>query len=281
MSWFLFILTVAAVTLGLLGAPRVASADTLVINNFNTSGESWKIYDYNGLPFPQMGGNNVFYDVTWESSGGVGNSGYVWADASRWRIDVPEDPDSILSLIYYNRWVTPQSEYRDLRQTNVSVYLRGDNLDLKGASVQFWACNSHRGSRWHYTSQPLSVSQGTWGQKLSFVLSNNENLWHNSWGGYPENPASLNEVLSTTDSFGFSFLGFPTGQEVTGTFSMDSLVITTVPEPTSAEMLAIGGLVLLAAVWWHIASFATRNVVGTLAETVRERFRKSCFCENS
>jgi hypothetical protein len=213
-----------------------------LVDTFNAGGQGWQIYDYNGQPFGTEGGVNVFYPVTWESSGGVGDSGYVWADDSRWRIDTPETPDSILSFIIYQSWVGQPAV--DLRNKTVSVYLRGDNLDLKGASVYFWAYG--QSSRWHLTSRPLSVSQGAWGTKETFVLTDNESLWHNSW-----HSASLDSVLASCDSFGFSFVGFPYSQEVTGKFSMDELTIgaTQSPEPASMTMVAIGGAALLMNLW--------------------------------
>jgi hypothetical protein len=242
MSRFLLILAVHLATLGLLGMPCSAIAVSLETDNFNAGAEGWQVYDYNG----GSGGSNVFYPVTWESSGGVGNSGYVWGDDSRWRIDTPESPNSILSFIIYRSWVAKQA--LDLRNTAVSVYLRGDNLDLKGANVYFWALNNARGARYHYTSHPLQVSQGAWGQELSFVLNNDENLWHNSWQRTPSNPASLNDVLSVCDSYGFSFVGFPTGAEATGRFAMDELTIST-PEPTPLKMLTTGTMIFLAVGW--------------------------------
>jgi hypothetical protein len=251
---FLFILTVSVFALCLLGAPHAVIAGTILeIDNFDAGAEGWQVYDYNGLPFPQTGGTNVFYPVTRESSGGIGNSGYIWGDDSRWRIDVPESPNSILSFIIYRGWVGGQT--LDLRNATVSVYLRGDSLDLNGADVYFWALNKNfpggKGGRYHYTSQPLQVSEGAWGTELSFVLQNDESLWHNSWQRVPSDPVNLNDLLANADSYGFSFVGFPTGEEVTGTFSMDSLVITTAPEPTTVGMLASGGLALLAAAWWR------------------------------
>ncbi len=85
------------------------------------------------------------------------NSGYVWADDSQWRIDTPESPNSILAFIIYRSWVNAPP--LDLREAEVSVYLRGDHLDLKGAQCYFWALDQEIGTRWHYVSQPLTVNQ--------------------------------------------------------------------------------------------------------------------------
>src|SRR5688500_13382153 len=96
--------------------------------DFNKDRAGWQIYDYNG---GKAGGGNVFFPATGEKSGGVGDSGYVWADDARWRIDTPEDPHSILAFIIYRSWVGGQA--LDLRGANLSVHLRGDKLELRGA----------------------------------------------------------------------------------------------------------------------------------------------------
>ncbi len=214
MSWrsnLLLASTLASAAL-LLGA-----GGTTLVNRFDQSAEGWQVYDYNG----GSGANNVFFPVTWEKSGGVRNSGYVWGDDSRWRIDTPETPHSILAFIIYRNWV--KGDQLDLRKARVSVALRGDNLDLKGARCYFWAVDSQIGTRWHYTSKPLPIAQGKWAKPVTFVLENDEKLWHRSWARHPDKPASLDHVLRECDSYGFSLAGF--SGEVTGKFSMDELEI--------------------------------------------------------
>jgi hypothetical protein len=151
----------------------------------------------------------------------VNNSGFVWADDSQWRIDTPESPNSILAFINYRSWVNAPA--LDLREAEVSVCLRGDALDLKGAQCYFWALDQELGTRWHYLSTPLQITQGRWGKPVRFRLKNQESLWHRTWARAPSNPASLDEILRTCDSYGFSFLNF--SGEVTGRFSMDELAI--------------------------------------------------------
>ena len=51
-----------------------------LITDFNKDRAGWQIYDYNG---GKAGGGNVFFPATWEKAGGVGDSGYIWADDSR------------------------------------------------------------------------------------------------------------------------------------------------------------------------------------------------------
>ena len=214
-----------------------------VVNTFDQGRESWQVYDYNG---GIVGVGNVFFLPSWEKTGGVGDSGHIWADDSRWRIDTPENPHSILAFILYRRWVAldkektareneaprptgyVKGEELDLREAEISVYLRGDGLDLKGAKCYFWVFDSQTGTRWHYTSKPLKVSDGQWGERQTFVLKNDETLWHRSWSGRPQNPGSLDQVL-TGDSYGFSFVGF--SEEVTGKFSMDEFQIRLQPQP--------------------------------------------------
>ena len=86
------------------------------------------------------GGQNIFILTTWEKDGGVGNSGYVWSDHTRWSADTPEIPLSILPLLFYRSWLN--EDPIDLRNAEVSVYLRGDNLRLDGAECFFWVHGS-------------------------------------------------------------------------------------------------------------------------------------------
>lgn len=196
----------------------LAIAGLQVTATFNSGSEGWQAYDYNG---GIAGGGNVFIPLKWEPKGGVGNSGYVWADDSMWRIDTPEQPNSILAFIFYRSWLK-QPEV-DLRSAKLRVHLRGDGLDLKGAKCYFWALDNQLGTRWHYIGSPLAVAQGNWDKPLRLVLRNDEKLWHRTWARKPESPASLDQVLGGCDSYGFSFLGF--SSEVTGKFSLDELEI--------------------------------------------------------
>jgi len=219
-----------------------AQADVLVNNTLNAGREGWRVYDYNGKPYPQTGGKDVWFDAKWHKSGGVGDSGYISGDDSMWRIDVPEDPMSILALMIYQNWPEVGGRPLDLRNKTVSLYLRGDNLDLKGAKAYFWVLSNRRpagGTRWHFTAKPLPVSKDRWGEKITFQLTNDESLWHRTWSYTPSNPTSLDRVLEHVDSFGISFLGF--SGEPTGTVSMDEFLISTDPirEPTTPAVSAV------------------------------------------
>jgi hypothetical protein len=200
--------------------------------------EAWRAYDYSGDG--QAGGRNVFYAVTWERTGGVGDSGYIWADDSRWRIDTPEQPHSILAILVYQRWKSPSPDGSftvprgigqgtrdglggpslDLRDAEVALYLRGDHLDLKGAKVYFWVVSGF--NRWHFTARPLPVSEGRWGERVRFVLRNDPSLWHRSWTNEAR-PPDLDHVLGHVASYGLAFVGF--SAEVTGRLALDELEI--------------------------------------------------------
>lgn len=204
----------------LLAITIVAMADnpakkTVVANTFSKDREGWQIYDYNG---GKKGGGNVFFPATWEKSGGVNDSGYIWADDSRWRIDTPENPNSILAFIIYRDWV--KAGPLDLRDADLSVHLRGDNLDLKGGECLFWVLNNRVGTRWHLKSKPLRIEDGKWGKQV-VVLKNDPAAWHRSWSRYPDKTGTLEDVLGAADSYGFSFVGFK--EEATGKFAMDEL----------------------------------------------------------
>ena len=153
---------------------------------------------------------------------GVGNSPFIFTDHTRWSADTPENPISILAFIYYLRWT--DRDPMDLRGAEVSVYLRGDNLQLSGAKCYFWV--NSPGVRWHLTSRPLEVTEGRWAEKPNrFTLVNDESQWHNSWASIPPRFQSLDSMLSHAHSYGFSFVGYVA--EVTGKFSMDEFEITT------------------------------------------------------
>jgi hypothetical protein len=166
--------------------------------------------------------NEVFILTTRAREGGVDNSPYIHTDHTRWSADTPENPISILALIFYFSWVN--LDPMDLREAEVSVYLRGDNLQLSGAKCYFWV--NSPGVRWHLTSRPLTVTEGRWATEPNrFTLVNDESLWHNSWSSIPPRFQSLDSMLRRAHSYGFSFVGYVS--EVTGKFSMDEFELRT------------------------------------------------------
>ena len=66
----------------------------------------------------------------------------------------------------------------------------------------------------------LLFTPDDWGEKLTFVLKNDEKLWHRSW---EPNPSKLSDILQNCHSYGFAFVGF--SEKVTGKFAMDEFVI--------------------------------------------------------
>ncbi len=190
----------------------------MISNSFGRGPESWCSYDYHASMV--SGGRNVFILAVWEATGGVRNSGYIWTDHTRWSADTPERPLSILPLLVYQSWA--DAEPVDLTGADVSVYLRGDDLDLDGARCCFWIHGAN--TRWHLAASPLAIPDGAWAAEPSrLILAPEKDLWHMSWSGDPENPASLKQLLGRVVSYGFSFTGF--SREVTGRLSMDELEI--------------------------------------------------------
>ena len=195
----------------------------MIVNSFDKGPEGWHSYDYHA----SMVTGAAFILTTWQSEGGVNNSGYIWADQSRWSTDVPERPISILSLIFYRNWIAKDPV--DLREAEVSVYLRGDDLQLYGAECYFWV--HAPGTRWHYSGRPIAISNGCWApEPARFTLANDESLWHRSYSSkefwhrsYPPGGPSLDAVLGEAWSYGFSFIGF--AREVHGRLSMDEFQI--------------------------------------------------------
>ena len=190
----------------------------MISNSFDRGPESWCSYDYHASMV--SGGHNVFILAVWEAAGGVRNSGYVWTDHTRWSADTPERPLSILPLLFYQSWAG--AEPVDLTGAEVSVYLRGDGLDLDGARCCFWIHGSS--TMWHLAASPPAIPDGTWAAEPSrLILAPEKDLWHMSWSGDPENPAPLDQLLGRVVSYGFSFTGF--SSEVTGRLSMDEFEI--------------------------------------------------------
>jgi hypothetical protein len=190
----------------------------LVDNTFDKGPDGWCSYDYHRSMVD--GGENYFVLTVHRAKGGLNDSGYVWTDHTRWTADTPEKPLSVLPLIFYRKWVN--LDPIDLRNAEVSVYLRGDGLKLWEAKTYFWVLGG--GTRWHMTSKPLTVTDGRWAAEPNrIVLKNEESLWHMSWTGRTGGPDRLDQVLAQTVSYGFSFVGFVLG--ITGKLCMDGFQI--------------------------------------------------------
>ena len=196
----------------------------MIRNNFDIGPEGWHSYDYHG---EIVTGAGIFVLATWQREGGVDGSGFIWADQSRWSTDVPERPISILALIHYRNWVGLGPV--DLRQAEVSVYLRGDDLKLYGATCYFWVHSP--GVRWHFSGNPIPIMERHWAPEPSrFVLENDESLWHRSYSSeefqrrsYGQGGPRLDDVLGEVHSYGFSFIGFD--REVQGRLSLGKFEI--------------------------------------------------------
>ena len=189
----------------------------MIKNSFEVGPEGWCSYDYH---WSVVGGSNVFILATWEESGGVNGAGYVWSDGTRWSADTPESPVSVLPFLLYRSWVGLDPV--DLRGAEVSVYLRGDGLQLGGAQCYFWVHS--QGCRWHMGGRPLTVTEGSWNSEPNILkLETDESSWYRSWSMDPDHELPLDEVLRSVHSYGFSFVRF--GQEPRGRISMDEFEI--------------------------------------------------------
>ena len=190
----------------------------MIRNSFDQNTEGWCSYDYHWSIVAK--GRNIFIMPAWERTGGVNNSGYIWCDEIQWSADTPESPVSVLPFLTYCHWTG--REPLDLRGAEVSVYLRGDGLQLHGAPCYFWVHGA--GGRWHFVSHPLTITEGEWAATPNvFTLPNDESRWHRSWSSDPSNPPALSDLLTQAHSYGFSFVGF--GQEPRGKFCMDEFAI--------------------------------------------------------
>ena len=182
-------------------------------NNFEKGPESWCSYDYHWSIVAK--GRDIFILTSWERTGGLDDGPYIWTDESRWSADTPENPVSILPLILNRSWTGEDS--LDLRNAEISVYLRGDNLQLNDAKCYFWV--NKGGVRWHMNGSPLNISEGEWASEPNIIrLHNDQEHWYRSWENHPSNVTPLNDVLSVVTSYGFSFVGF--AQEPRGKLSL-------------------------------------------------------------
>lgn len=178
----------------------------------NSYMENWYVYDYNG----GSGSENVFYPVE-------DNIDYVTADDTKWRIDTPENPDSVLPLIRYQQWLyvggtvqTTQLSPINIVGATVRFDLRGDGLDLKGGSLTFWILSDYQ--RWHNTNTVPTVSEGSW-TSFELLIVDNDAHWHNSWLNNPgSDTPDLTVALGATNSYGVAFIGF--SSEPTGAIDM-------------------------------------------------------------
>lgn len=189
-------------------------------NLFEKGPEGWCSYDYHASVI--SGWRETFILSTWRPGQGPHGSNCVTVDHQQWSADTPEQPISILPLILYRNWMN--LDPIDLRGATLSVYLRGDDLNTRGAACYFWVNTTL--NRWHLISHPLQIGEGCWTAKPNRVgLVNDESQWHNSWAGLPPKLQSLDDALAATTSYGFAFVGFLA--EVTGQLSMSHLELTT------------------------------------------------------
>ena len=185
----------------------------MVENTFDKDDGKWCSYFYGGGI-----DKDCFVPVVREKTGGVNNSGYIWADDTMWNIDEPDD--SILAFVFYRSWTGNGSI--NLMDRKVSLYLRGDNLKLYGAECYFWVFTPY--TRWHYIHEPLRIQNFRWDSTPDYIhLTNDESLWYNSWCEEGYRRKTIEFALRMVTSYGISFRGY--SQEVKGMLSMDEFKI--------------------------------------------------------
>ena len=177
--------------------------------NFDDPNEAphWSVYYYQ----PQ----HIFYPVTHSLTGGAEGGGFISADDSRWTIDTPETPDSVLAFLTYTRWHVPALFDVNIHQKDVSFYLRSRGADLKGATAYFWLflqgwTGGGNPGRWYKTSVPLSIGTGEWGSKNTINIASYGDGWTKSF------PVEITDypMFDVVYSWGIGLRGFsekPTG----------------------------------------------------------------------
>lgn len=175
-------------------------------------------------------------------------TGYILTDHDMWDIDVPDD-DSILAMHTFRNFFPFTSNANGARpipeaacfqplylhDANLSVWLAGKDLDLKGGSCYFFVHSggpqddwgryksNFKPARWYLKSEPLILDRdGVW-REYKIRLKNDPKLWQKSWGG--PLTCGLSLTLGNAISFGFCFHGFPTSPytKPTGKFMMSEL----------------------------------------------------------
>ncbi|HVZ19715.1 MAG TPA: hypothetical protein VG871_01560 [Vicinamibacterales bacterium] len=199
---------------------RRASSD-IIDHRFDTWSERWASYQ------DAYGHGNVFYPLTHQRTGGADGGGFAWTDDSRWLVDAPETPDSILFALNYWRWLFP-AEWRaktgagdvvNLEGATLEVALRGRGLDLGTAHVTFWLLCG--GARWHL-SQPLTAGVEQWATNR-VALPDGAAAWQRSWSrGGEAVPFCLDKV----ESYGFAFRGFQLDHLPRGVIDIDDFRLT-------------------------------------------------------
>lgn len=174
-------------------------------SDFTHGHDRWVSYDYDAGIF---GGGNVFYPASHDPEG------YIWTDDSRWRIDTPEDPDSILALLTYPRWHNPLYSTLFISFANAQFDLRGVSLDLKGGQAFWWLVDIN--GRYYNRGNPLTVSNGVWSSN-SVQNGHIGTDWIQSWA--VDQPV-VGPLMDQVVSFGIGLTGFPLGDKPTGRLEM-------------------------------------------------------------
>ena len=180
---------------------------------FENKNEQWVSYAYHGN---EHNSGNVYYPLSIGSRDGS-NGAYGWSDDSRWVIDTPEQPHSVLALMTYTEWAGCKSVHGDL---DISFSLSGRNLDLKGGRVSFWFTNGD--ARFH-TAAPLTLPGTGWGQFEIRIAAEDAANWQMSWSR--DGREGKFDLANGIDSIGIAIRGFENGVKPTGVLAIDDFKI--------------------------------------------------------
>jgi hypothetical protein len=188
-------------------------------HDFNIGPEGWCSYDYEGCI---RAGRNIFVLAVWEPTGGVNDSGYIWADQHGWSADTPEMPISVFPFTLRRSWMGTGEGPFNILDAEVSLYLRGDDLKLHGAKAYFWVAGG--GATWHLESQPLEIGDGEWPSEPNrFTLEADESLWHRTWTSDPARVRGIEAALTECSQITVQLSGFTSLPA--GKIAMDELEI--------------------------------------------------------
>lgn len=204
-----------------LAVPDPRTSDVIWSTEFDEWNGRWATYQ------DAYGRGNVFFPMSHSAIGGSDGNGFIWTDDSRWIIDPPEQPNSVLISLLYWRWLfSPEYAGRhefasvvDLSDTILEVDLRGHELGMRQSKLTFWILCG--GARWHLASQSLVAGASNW-HRNRVELPADPAAWSLSWARGGE---QVSFCIDKVESFGFALRGFGRDETPSGRLDIDRFVL--------------------------------------------------------
>ncbi len=205
---------------------------------------NWSYYDSDAVaPFD--------VDMNWQSSGGVGGSGYVSAPLNA--LDSAHDASAFWPAYLYRGLGDDQEIDLSIDNAAVKIYARDDtgplapvgSMDLQGGSVHLFIGQWFKGvdpgpqdDTWSffYNTTALNIIGDVWTESTISVGDNS------NWDiiTRTNNSISPDDLFHHPEQWGF--VVFPAAGDPSGVLGLDSFRV--VPEPTTVMLLGFGILFL-------------------------------------